>query len=177
MKKALLLFLLVTSFTLTGNTQESYGNTANIGIGLGHRNVYRASFPIIHFNYEFDVIEDITLAPFITLVHYRYINKWNGKKYRYNSWTIPIGLKGSYYFDDFLNLDSKFDIYGGGSIGFNIFTGGWNDGAYDGPDYDGGFSQLYLDINIGAEFHLNSKIGLILDLSTGISTFGISIHQ
>ncbi len=176
MKKALLLFLFVIPFSITGNSQESFGKTANIGLGIGHRNIYRASFPIVHFNYEFDVAKNFTLAPFVTLIHYRYYNNWKGNKYKYNSWTIPVGLRGSYYFDELFNLDSKFDIYGGGSVGFNIFRGRWDDDDYDGPDYNTGFSQLYLDLNIGAEFHINEKLGLILDLSTGISTFGIAIH-
>jgi hypothetical protein len=175
MKKNLLILFFLIPFL--GNSQESYGKTANLGLGLGYRNIYRASIPIIHFNYEFDVAKNFTLAPFVTLIHYRYTSNWKNVKYRYNSWIIPIGVKGSYYFDELFNLDSKFDIYGGGSVGFNIRSAGWDDG-YNGPEYEyyNNFSPLYLNLNIGAEFHINEKIGLVLDLSTGISTFGIAIH-
>ena len=174
MKKVLLLFLFV--LPLLGQAQESYGNTANLALGLGYRDGYRASYPIFHFNYEFDVANNFTLAPFVTLIHYRYSEKWNNKNYYHRGTTIPVGVKGSYYFDQLLNLDSKFDIYLGGMVGFNIYSGRWNDDSYGGPGYSG-VSYLYLDFNIGAEYHINEKTGLILDLSTGISTFGIAIHK
>lgn len=175
MKKALLLLLFVIPFM--GNSQESYGKTANLGLGLGYRNIYRATLPIVHFNYEFDVAKNFTLAPFITLVHYTYRSKWKNDFYYYRSWIVPVGVKGTYYFDELLNLDSKFDIYGAGSVGFNIRSARWDNG-YDGPGYlyENNFSYLYLDLHVGTEYHINDKIGLILDLSSGISTFGIAIH-
>lgn len=163
---------------MIGSAQETYGNTANLGFGLGYGNIYRSTLPVLHFNYEFDVAKNITLAPFAYLIHYRYSNRWNNKKYYYRSWTIPVGVKGTYYFDELLNLNSNFDVYGGASVGFNIRSARW-DNDYFGPEYkyESSFSPLYLDLNIGAEYHINDKIGLILDLSTGISTFGIAIHQ
>lgn len=173
MKK--LFFILLLVFPMLGQAQESYGKTANLALGLGYGYGYRASYPIVHFNYEFDVAKNFTLAPFVTLIHYGYYNTWKGNKYKYRSWIIPVGVKGTYYFDELFNLDSKFDIYGGGSVGFNIRNERWDDGYY-GPGYSGRYSPLYLDLHIGAEFHINPKIGLILDLSSGISTFGIAIH-
>ncbi len=161
-----------------GGAQESYGNTANLGLGLGYGygNRYRNSLPIVHFNYEFDVAKNFTLAPFVSLIHYGYYSNWKGNRYRYRSTTIPVGVRGSYYIDGLVNLDSKFDIYFGGAVGFNIHNDRWDDG-YDGPEYSGGFSPLYLDFILGTEFHINQKIGIILDLSTGISTVGIAIHK
>lgn len=35
---------------------------------------------------------------------------------------------------------------------------------------------LYLDGHIGAEYHISQKIGIFLDLSSGVSTFGLAIH-
>jgi len=51
--------------------------------------------------------------------------------------------------------------------------------------WDNGYSQdgnyhtinpLFLDFHAGAEYHLNRKLGLFLDLSTGVSTLGIAFH-
>ncbi len=175
MKKLALILLVFLPFFSNG--QETYGKTANIGLGIGYRNAFRASLPILHFNYEFDVAKNFTLAPFVTLIHYRYHYDWKGTRYRYNAWTIPVGLRGSYYFDELFNLDSKFDIYGGGSVGFTIYNGRWDDDKYDGPDYDGGYSQLYLDLHVGAEYHIKENLGLFVDFSTGISTIGLAIHK
>lgn len=176
MKKIVLITLLILPFF--GKAQESYGNTANLGLGIGYGygDRFRSTLPIFHFNYEFDVAPNFTLAPFVTLIHYRTYSNWNGNKYRYRSTIIPLGLRACYYFDEILNLDSRFDIYLGGAIAFNLHNERWDDG-YFGPAYNGGFTNLYLDGTLGAEFHINEKIGLILDLSTGISTFGIALHQ
>jgi hypothetical protein len=35
---------------------------------------------------------------------------------------------------------------------------------------------LFLDLHLGAEYHLNNRVGLFLDLSTGVSTIGLAIH-
>ncbi len=174
MKKTLLFLAFI--LPLIGHSQESYGKTANLGLGLGY-GWYRSSLPIIHFNYEFNAAKNLTLAPFVTLIHYGYTQKWNGKKYKYRSTTIPIGVKASYYFDEIFSLDPKFDIYLGAMIGFNLYSARWDDDDYNGPDYDRRTSSLYWDLNFGVEYHINERIGLLLDLSTGISTFGIAIHQ
>jgi hypothetical protein len=35
---------------------------------------------------------------------------------------------------------------------------------------------LFFDFHLGTEYHVNSKLGLFLDLSSGVSTVGISLH-
>jgi len=35
---------------------------------------------------------------------------------------------------------------------------------------------LFLNIHIGAEYHINKKVGVFLDLSSGVSTIGLAIH-
>jgi hypothetical protein len=52
----------------------------------------------------------------------------------------------------------------------------WGEG-YNGDEnfYHRG-SSLFLDIHIGSEYHFNKKLGVFLDLSTGVSTIGLAIH-
>jgi len=87
MKKARLLLAFVVP--MIGQAQESYGKTANLALGYGW---YIASLPVVYFNYEFDAAPNFTLALFVTLIHYRDSYKWGGKKYKYGSTVIPVGL-------------------------------------------------------------------------------------
>ena len=147
---------------------EEFGNTLNVGLGVGYYGYVNHSTPVINLNYEFDVARNFTLAPFITFFSYRDND--------YHQTVVPIGVKGTYYFDQLLNLDSKWDFYGAGSLGFAIVKTSWENG-YTGPKNSNiGASPLYLDLHIGTEYHINNKLGVYLDLSTGISTIGLAFH-
>jgi hypothetical protein len=159
------------------HAQEKYGNTFNIGAGLGYHRYIRLPFPAFNINYEFDVAPNLTLAPFVSLLSYRengYL--YGGKYYGYHNTIVPIGVKGYYYFDKLINLDSKFDVYAGLSLGFNVSYGNWDDG-YKGPSYISHYSPLYVDFHIGGEWRLKENMGLYLDLSSGFSTLGLAFHR
>lgn len=173
MKKAILLIITVLSIISTADAQrsglhEKYGKTFNMGLGIGYYGYAEQSMPVIHFNYEFDVAKDFTLAPFITFYSYR--------QNRYHQTVVPIGVKGTYYFDRLVKADSKWDFYLAGSLGFAIINTKWDDGYEGKLSHNEGAGPLYLDLHIGTEYHFNNKIGAFLDLSTGVSTIGISIH-
>jgi hypothetical protein len=172
-----------TTTTTTRRTSSggSYGNTLNLGLGIGYYAYANRSLPVFHANYEFNVAKNFTLAPFIT--YYRLTNKyyWGNKNYPYRYYTyretvIPIGLKGTYYFDDYLKANSDWDFYLAGSLGFAIVNKHWDDGYGGDKDYYRGANPLYLDLHIGTEYHFNNKIGAFLDFSTGVSTIGLAIH-
>lgn len=179
-----LFFLSILS--LNGTAQETastekYGHTLNLGVGVGYYGYVGHSIPVIHADFEFDIAKNFTLAPFITIYSYENFNYWGNpnypyKNYYYRETVIPLGIKGSYYFDQLLNAASKWDFYLAGSLGFAIRRTTWENGYYGETDVHDGSSGLYLDGHIGTEYHLNGKIGLILDLSTGVSTFGFGIH-
>src|ERR1700748_1769783 len=132
MKKLLILSLLalgtVPLRAQTQNTKqpaaEEFGNTLNIGLGLGYYGYVGHSTPVLHANYEFDVARNFTLAPFITYFSYR--NGPYAGDYYYHETVVPIGVKGSYYFDQLLGLNPYWDIYGAASLGFNIHTVSWD---------------------------------------------------
>src|SRR5665647_2585092 len=78
---------------------EEHGNTLNLGLGLGYSNYYGYyghSLPVFNINYEFGVANNFTLAPFATFVSY---HDYDGP-YGYRETIIPLGVKGTYYFDD-----------------------------------------------------------------------------
>jgi hypothetical protein len=155
---------------------ESFGNTLNLGLGIGYYGYVGHAMPVVHANYEFGVVNNFTLAPFITVYSYRNYSRWSNQDYYYRQTVIPIGVKGTYYFDMLLNAGSKWDFYAAGSLGFAIRNTRWQSGYTGDTHIDHAASGLYLDAHIGTEFHASQKLGIFLDLSTGLSTIGLAFH-
>ncbi len=184
-----LLFLL--SFTSnkmygqeTSSGGEKFGKTLNLGLGIGYYGYVGHSMPVVHADFEIDVAKNFTIAPFITYYSYQNYSYWgdyNNPKYPYRYYSyrqtvIPIGIKGSYYFDQLLGAGPKWDFYLAGSLGFAIRNTIWENGYNGETRVSHGTSSAYFDLHIGTEYHINNHIGLFLDLSSGISTFGLGIH-
>lgn len=157
---------------------EDFGNTLNIGLGFVYFPYLDNSVPIVMLDYEFNVARDFTLAPFIGFASYTSGDNYNyhGDYYYYRQTIIPVGVKGTYYFDRLLNLNRRWDLYGAASLGFTYNHVTWEDG-YGGSDNVNGSSHLYLDLHAGAEYHVSRRCGIFLDLSTGVSTVGLAIHH
>ncbi|MFM2224033.1 MAG: hypothetical protein RJA07_235 [Bacteroidota bacterium] len=165
---------------------EHYGNTLNLALGIGgyygYTSIYGRSLPVLHADYEFNVAKNFTLAPFINFYTYSNNYYWGNpnnpyRNYGYREIVIPIGVKGAYYFDQLLKANSKWDFYLAASLGFAIVNQHWDNGYNGNVNYFNNRSPLFLDFHVGTEYHINRQVGLILDLSTGISTFGVAIHQ
>ncbi len=182
MKKQFFTLSMILLFGSAVHAQEKYGKTANLGLGIGYYGYLGHSVPAFHFNYELDVAKQFTLAPFIGIHTYHSESHWthpNGHRkdyYWYRQTIVPIGVKGTYYFDEILEANSDWDFYLGGSLGFVFVNTRWSNNYYGERHISNGPGPLYLDGHIGAEYHINSKLGLFLDLSTGVSTLGLAIH-
>lgn len=177
----LLLLLIQTTAQAQKTGGEKYGTTLNLGVGIGYYGYVGRSIPVLHADLEFDVARNFTLAPFITVLSYQNNYYWGNQNnpYRYYSYRrtiVPVGLKGSYYFDQLLGAGSKWDFYLGASLGFAFRTTSWEDGYGGETNVVRGTSGIYLDGHIGAEYHFTPKIGLLLDLSSGISTLCLAVH-
>jgi hypothetical protein len=153
------------------NNSEKFGRTLNLGLGVGGYAGYYGyiahSIPVFNINYEFDVANNFTLAPFVTFFTYH-------QDY-YHETVIPLGVKGTYYFDQILGANPDWDFYLAGSLGFSIVKTSWDNGYYQDNTYHAA-NPVFLDLHIGAEYHLSDKVGLFLDLSTGVSTLGLAFH-
>lgn len=182
MKTRILTFTLLSLLMICGTNLsaqkrttvgESHGSALNLGLGVGgyygYYNYVGRSLPVFHLNYEFDVARNFTLAPFATFLSYR------NDSYHYHETVIPLGVKGSYYLDQALNANSNWDFYLAGSLGFTIVNSRWDDGYVRNSGYQTA-RPLFLDLHVGTEYHLSNRIGLFLDLSTGVSTIGLAIH-
>jgi len=176
--------LLAVFETKSQNTGgELFGNAFNLGIGAGYYgNRYGGNYstmPVVQINYEFEVANSFTLAPFIGVYSYRYDNYRNGpnrpgRNYYYRETVVPVGVKGTFYFDKLVDANPKWDFYLAGSLGFAFRRVTWEDG-YNG-DRNLSNSPLFLDLHVGTEYHINRKVGLFLDLSTGASSIGLAFH-
>ncbi len=160
----------------------SYGNTLNLGIGLGYYGFANNTLPIFQLNYELTAAKNFTIAPFIGFYNYRKDNYWGNnntpyRNYYYQETVMPIGVKGSYYFDEILSANSKWDFYLAGSLGFAFVKRTWETGYNGDRDYYRNTSSVYLDLHIGTEFHINRSVGLFLELSTGVSSIGLAVHK
>jgi hypothetical protein len=168
------------------SSPEKYGKTLNLGVGVGYYGYVGHSLPLGTLNFEFDVARNFTLAPFAGIYSYRNYYYWGNpnkpyedisyRQYAYRVTAVPVGLKGTYYFDELFGANKRWDFYAAGSLGFVFRSVTWENDYYGDRRVYKSASPLYLDAHIGAELHLNPKAGLFLDLSTGVSTFGLAIH-
>ena len=164
---------------------EKFGRTLNLGLGIGGYSGYYGyvghTMPVFHIDYELNVANNFTLAPFVSFYTYKNDYWWGDKNhperyYYYRETVIPIGIKGTYYFDQLFNASSKWDFYAAGSAGFAIVNHSWETGYNGDVNYYHDANPLFLDLHAGSEYHINNKIGVFLDLSTGVSTIGLAIH-
>lgn len=174
-KLALLLFPML--FVSVIKAQERFGNTLNVGAGIG----YYGYSPSISANYEFGLFRNFTLAPFASVVTYKNYRYWGNefnpyKNYYYRETIIPFGLKTCYYFDEWLKAGDRWDFYLGASFGIAYHNTVWEHG-YEGNRVVRRFNMpFYASLHLGSECHLTETFGIYLDLSTGLSTFGLGFH-
>ncbi len=191
MKKIIFISVAIFTFAFTCKAQdkpeaEKYGNTLNLGIGIGYYGHVGHPVPLGTLNYEFDVARNFTLAPFVGMYAYQNYYYWgnpdkpNGdpsyRLYSYREIAIPVGVKGTYYFDQLFRANSKWDFYAAGSVGFVFRSVTWENGYYGDKRIYQTANPLHIQAHVGAEYHMTKKAGLFLDLSTGVSTFGLAIH-
>jgi hypothetical protein len=124
MKKIIIAALLIFCVNANLISQEKFGRALNIGAGIGYYGF--GTSPALSVNYEFDVFKNFTLAPFATVWTYRRYVYWGDgnhpfRDYYYRETVIPIGVKGSYYFDELFNAGDKWDFYAAASLGFAWF--------------------------------------------------------
>jgi len=153
-------------------SNERYGGALNLGLGIGGYSGYYGyighTLPVLNVNYEFGVVRNFTLAPFLTLYSYTDGN--------YRETVTPIGVKGTLYLNQLLHAGSHWDFYVAGSLGVALVSTTWDANYYGDRTYYHSVDPLYLDLHLGTEYHFTNHIGAFLDLSTGVSTIGIAIH-
>lgn len=135
MKKQLLticLFMALATVAMAQKVTNAYSKTdnlLNVGIGIGSPffgSGYSASLPVNPtISYEHGVTEEISIGGQLSYASSK-IN-YNAGYYGYVPSSIKysatyIGARGSYHLNEILDLDSKFDLYGGASLGYVVLT-------------------------------------------------------
>lgn len=187
--KLLIVCIIIAGFSTQGfayqrkkerNGMEKFGSTINAGVGLAYFNFIGEAVPVGHINYEIDVEDNITIAPFITYFgHHEYAFPDQANplfRHYYRESVIPVGVTGYYYFDDMLGVNDNWDFYAGLSLGAQIMRKVWQDGYVGSSNVALNETKFYIDGHIGAEYHLGREIGFTLDISRGISMVGLAVH-
>ena len=161
---------------------EQYGNTLNLGIGEGYYSYTGYIVTALHADYEFRIAHNFTLAPFIELFSFHDQVYWgdpqnNYRYYHYHEVDVPMGAKCTYYLDEALNLNKNWDLYVAASLGLTMRTITWQEGDNAPSSFANGEGPMFLELHVGGEYHINNRLGVYLDLSTRVSTIGLSIHK
>jgi Outer membrane protein beta-barrel domain len=132
MKKQFLLFLLFVAIGAGTMAQQSSSafskgdNLLNAGIGLGSPFFgagYTSAFP---FNpgvsYERGITDAISVGGQISYARSKYSYAIYGSDYYFKESALYVGARGAYHFNELLDLDSKFDVYGGATAGYVIVS-------------------------------------------------------
>ncbi|WP_310377968.1 outer membrane beta-barrel protein [Flavobacterium sp.] len=165
MKQSKLLIICLTIFSMNLSAQIKKGtNLADLGIGLSS---YGTPF---HFAYEHLVTNEIGIGVALNYTSYKDTGYLNDYKWSF----IYGGIKGNYHFNELLNLNSKFDVYGGLTLGY------WkaslsNDNITSNTSYG---NSAFITGQVGARYFFNDKFSALLEAGGGnISglTAGVSL--
>jgi outer membrane immunogenic protein len=163
--KKLVLIGLFTAFAVVGSfaqgTLGKGGKQLNAGLGFSSWGVP------VYVGLDFGVHESITIGPKFS--YRKYSENYAGLKYSQS--LAVLGFNGNYHFNKLINLDSKWDLYAGLTLGYYIWSDvKWSNNSFDG--YDGKGSGVGLDAQIGVRYFFNDKFGLNLELGGGTGSGG-----
>ena len=95
--------------------------------------------------------------------------------YKYKHTIFGIGARGSYHFNELIELPDEWDLYAGLGLGYYFWNTKYDSGGTS-IDYrgsgDGGFS---IGIHVGGRYFINDKIGVNLEFGGGTVLSGGTI--
>lgn len=141
-------------------------NYLNAGIGLGTFGFTGSGVPITA-SFEHGFTDKISAGVSVGLVSTKYASYW---KYNY----FVIGARGSYHFNELLNVDNeKVDLYGGATLFYRGYSV-----KYSGPDSWVGKSSaggLDFAIHAGGRYYFANNFGAFAELGWGISPLQLGV--
>ncbi|ARS42581.1 hypothetical protein CA265_24120 [Sphingobacteriaceae bacterium GW460-11-11-14-LB5] len=167
MKKHLHLTALFILIALTGIAQSKSGsfnkgdNLFNIGVGIGSPffgSGYTSSLPVNpSISYERGVTDAISVGGQLSYASSKYEGFNN--TYSFKESAIYVSARGSYHFNQLLDLNPKFDLYGGASLGYVTVSISDNQGSFEGAASGLGFG-LYA----GSKYYLKPSTAIYAEL-------------
>lgn len=133
----------------------------NVGVGLGGYGYYTGGGGVgLNAAADFGVTKNITVGGVIGYRSYGSVST-----YKYNS--FDIGARGSYHFNELLNLSTdKADLYAG--IGLSYFSFSYG-GAFD------SYGTVYVPIHLGGRYFFSDKVGGFAELGSSLATLKLGI--
>jgi hypothetical protein len=148
----------------------------NVGIGIGSPffgSGYSSSLPVNpSISFEKGITDKISVGGQVAYASSKYDVDLPGTNYSFKQNAFYIGARGSYHLNELLELDPKFDVYGGASLGYVIVSVSNNQG-FNGTTGSGiGFGLF-----AGGKYNLSNTTGLFAELgyqSLGLLNIGVS---
>lgn len=123
----------------------------NAGVGLSSWGVP------IYVGVDFGVAEDISVGGNFSYRNY--------SEFTYDWSLIVLGVNGNYHFDNILDLPSDWNVYGGLTLGYYIWS---TPAGYNGNRGSG----LGLDAQIGTRYFFSDSFGINLEVGGGTAAGG-----
>jgi outer membrane immunogenic protein len=156
MKKLFAIVVLgfITSTAFAQGTLDKGAAQLNAGLGFSNWGTP------VYIGADFGVHEDITIGPRISRRNYGY--RIAGNRYR-QSLTV-LSFNGNYHFNRILGIAPEWDIYGGLTLSYYIWSS---------AEFGGQASGMGLDAQIGARYFFSDKVGINLELGGGTGSGGL----
>lgn len=169
MKLKLLALLLLSGIchvmAQSGSKAFSKGdNLINVGIGLGSPffgSGYSSSLPINpSVSFEHGVSDEISVGAQLSYASSKYnYSNYLGYAYNFKASGTYIGARGSYHLNEALDIDSKFDVYGGASLGYVIVSYSDNLGSSVSSGSGFGYGAF-----AGGKYYFKPKLGVYAEI-------------
>jgi hypothetical protein len=164
MKKQLVAIATCITLAWGAAAQE---NHLNFGIGISGWGIP------IYASYDFNVAKNLNVI--VGASYQTKTESYSVPGYSYKWRNDILAFRGGvqYYFDELLNLDDKFDVYGIGVLSYYV----WNQ-TYEGPGnapvYTGsGDGGIGIGLGAGGRWHFSDKWSLNLELGGGNVMSGV----
>jgi hypothetical protein len=133
----------------------------NLGVGLGGYGYYSGGGGIgLNAAADFGVAKNITVGAVAGYRSYGSVGAYN-----YNS--FDIGARGSYHFNEILNLGTdKADLYAGLGLSYFSFSYG---------GYLNNYGAVYVPIHIGGRYFFSENLGGFAELGSSLATLKLGI--
>ncbi|MEZ0608768.1 hypothetical protein ACAW74_09640 [Fibrella sp. WM1] len=133
----------------------------NLGIGVGGYGYFTGGGGV-----GFNASADFGVAPNITVggvAGYKSYGSFSG----YNYGSFDIGARGSYHFNELLNLTTdKADLYAGLGLSYFSFSyGGFSDN----------YGAIYVPIHLGGRYFFSDNVGGFAELGSSLATLKLGV--
>ncbi|HCM75190.1 MAG TPA: hypothetical protein DIS90_02325 [Cytophagales bacterium] len=166
MKKNFILVLIGFFSLLSGSAFAQYAKGDKLlNVGIGVNSYYNGGIPV-GASFEVGVTDEISVGGSIDYLSHNY-GTFFGNDWRFTA--LYIGARGSYHFNELLNLkNDKIDLYGGLTLGYRSFT--WSDSSYGSGLGNSYGSGAFLGIYAAGRYYFSEKVGAFLEVGAVGST-------